>query len=109
MVACGSSVHRLLDVIPEGLILRQFASALAKAARAATTSNADRARRAAAGQGIFHPGISRTAKAMSGGNQQRGGGASYKRGAYTRAQAIEIEAGKLRAAAAAAAAKPRGQ
>jgi len=72
-------------------------------------SNADRAARAARGQGVVHAGITRTAKAMSGGNQQRGGGASYKRGAYTRAQAIEIEAGKLRAAAAAAAAKPRGQ
>lgn len=71
-------------------------------------SNADRARRVAAGQGVYHPGITRTAKAMSGGNQQRGGGASYKRGAFTRAQAMEIEAGKLRAAATAAAAKPRG-
>jgi len=46
---------------------------------------------------------------MSGGNAKQGGGTSYRRGAFTRAQAMEIEAGKLRAAAAAAAAKPARQ
>ena len=70
-------------------------------------SNIDRARRVAAGQGVYHPGITRTAKAMSGGNAKQGGGTSYRRGAFTRAQAMEIEAGKLRAKAAAAAVKPR--
>jgi len=71
------------------------------------TSQADRARRAAAGLLPYSPGITRTARAMAGGNAKNGGGSSYRRGAFTRAQAMEIEAGKLRAAAAAA--KPTGQ
>jgi hypothetical protein len=68
------------------------------------TSNADRARRAALGQLPYHPGITRTAKAIGGGghNVKQGGGNSYRRGAYTRAQAMEIEANRLRTAAAAA-------
>jgi len=72
------------------------------------TSQANRARRAAAGQGVYYPGITRTAKAIGGGghNVKQGGGSSYRRGAFTKAQALEIEAGKLRAAAAA---KPTGQ
>jgi hypothetical protein len=65
-------------------------------------SNADRVARAAAGQGIWHPGITRTAKALAGGNQKAGGGAAYRRGAYTKAQALTAESNRLRAAALAA-------
>jgi hypothetical protein len=67
------------------------------------TSQANRARRAAAGQGFYHPGITRTAQAIGAGghNVKRGGGASYRRGAFTKAQALEINANRLRAAAAA--------
>ncbi len=73
------------------------------------TSQADRARRAAAGQAVYHPGITRTAQAIGAGghNVKRGGGTSFRRGAYTRAQAMEIEARKLQAAALAA--KPPSQ
>jgi hypothetical protein len=80
------------------------------------TSNAERAARAAAGQGIRHAGVTRTAKAYAQGNQQRGGGRAYVRGpdgtkAFSKAEAMTLEANRLRiaAAAAAAAAKPRGQ
>jgi hypothetical protein len=81
------------------------------------TSNAERAARAAAGQGIRHAGVTRTARAYAQGNQQRGGGRAYVRGpdgtkAYSKAEAMTLEANRLRiaaAAAAAAAAKPRGQ
>ena len=55
-------------------------------------SQADRTARAAAGQGVYYPGITRTAKAMSGGNAKQGGGAGYRRGAFTRAQAMELNA-----------------
>jgi hypothetical protein len=77
-------------------------------------SNADRAARAAAGRGIVHAGVTRTAKAYAQGNQQRGGGRAYVRGpdgtkAYSKAEAMTLEANRLRIAAAAAAAKPRGQ
>jgi hypothetical protein len=58
----------------------------------------ERERKAAAGQGVFYPGVGRTAKALAGGNAKNGGGASYRRGAFTRAQAMEINAAKLRAA-----------
>jgi hypothetical protein len=61
----------------------------------------ERERKAAAGQGVHYAGISRTARALAGGNAKNGGGAAYRRGAFTRAQAMEIEAGKLRAANAA--------
>jgi hypothetical protein len=78
------------------------------------TSNAERAARAAAGQGIRHAGVTRTARAYAQGNQQRGGGRAYVRGpdgtkAYSKAEAMTLEANRLRIAAAAAAAKPRGQ
>jgi hypothetical protein len=78
------------------------------------TSNAERATRAAAGQGIRHAGVTRTAKAYAQGNQQRGGGRAYVRGpdgtkAYSKAEAMTLEANRLRIAAAAAAAKPQGQ
>lgn len=74
------------------------------------TSQLERARRAAAGQGVYYPGVTRTAKAIGGGGLgvQQGGGRSYRRGAYSKAEAMTIEANKLRAAAAAAA-KPTGQ
>jgi hypothetical protein len=70
------------------------------------TSNEDRARKAAAGQGIVHAGITRTARAMAGGNQRRGGGSAYRRGpdgttAFTKSEAMTLEANRLRAAAAA--------
>jgi hypothetical protein len=66
------------------------------------SNQAERARKAAAGQGVHYAGVTRTARAMAGGNAKNGGGAAYRRGAFTRAQAMEIEAGKLRATAAAA-------
>jgi hypothetical protein len=73
------------------------------------TSQLERARRAAAGQGVYYPGVTRTAKAIGGGGLgvQQGGGRSYRRGAYSKAEAMTIEANKLRAAAAAA--KPQSQ
>jgi hypothetical protein len=71
------------------------------------SNQAERAKRYAAGHGVHYPGVGRTAKALAGGNMRNGGGASYRRGAFTRAQAIEIEAGKLRAANAAV--KPPSQ
>jgi len=71
-------------------------------------SQADKAARAAANQGgIWHPGITRTARALAGGNQRRGGGAAFRRGAFTKAEALKIESGRLRAAALAAK-TPRG-
>jgi hypothetical protein len=48
----------------------------------------ERAKRYAAGQGVHYPGVGRTAKALAGGNARNGGGASYRRGAYTRAEAM---------------------
>jgi hypothetical protein len=72
------------------------------------TSNAARAARAAANpDGVWHPGITRTARALAGGNQRRGGGAAFRRGAYTKAEALKIESERLRAAALAAK-TPRG-
>ena len=65
------------------------------------SNQAERAKRYAAGQGVHYPGVGRTAKALAGGNAKNGGGASYRRGAFTRAQAMEINAAKLRAANAA--------
>ncbi len=75
-------------------------------------SNADRAARAAAAGGaIVHPGITRVARAMSGGNMRRGGGAAFRRGpagaqAYSKAEAMTLEARRLQAAAAARAKLP---
>jgi len=51
----------------------------------------ERERKAAAGQGVHYPGVGRTAKALAGGNAKNGGGAAYRRGAYTRAEAMKIE------------------
>lgn len=75
------------------------------------SNNAARAARAGA-NGHYQPTVTQTAKAMSGGygndiRTRRGGGAAYRRGpggvqAYTKAQAQTIEAGKIRAARAAA-------
>ena len=70
-------------------------------------SQADRAAKAAAGQGVFYPGVSRTAKALAGGNRQAGGGASYRRGAFTKREALTAESNRLRMAAQAAK-TPRG-
>lgn len=61
------------------------------------TSQAERARRAAQGALPYVPGITRTAKAMSGGNARRGGGPAYRRGpdgtkAYSIGQAAELNA-----------------
>jgi hypothetical protein len=73
------------------------------------TNQAERARKAAVGQGVQYPGITRTAKALGGGRGPNP--AAYRRGitgnvrAYTRADGQRIEADRLRAAAAAA--KPR--
>jgi hypothetical protein len=64
-------------------------------------SQSDRIAKAAAGQAVHYAGISRTAKAIGigGHNAKQGGGAAYRRGAFSKAQAMEIEAGKLRIAA----------
>jgi hypothetical protein len=72
-------------------------------------SNADRAARAARGQVVYHPGVTKTARAYQASGQRAGGGQSYRRGAVSAVEAMRIEAGKLRVAAAAATAKPRGQ
>jgi hypothetical protein len=61
------------------------------------SNQAERAKRYAAGQGIHYMGVGRTAKALAGGNAKNGGGAAFRRGAFTRAQAMEINAAKLRA------------
>jgi hypothetical protein len=76
------------------------------------TSQADRARRAAAGLLPYRPTVTATARAMAGGNAKRGGGTAYRRGpggvqAFTKAEALTLEANRLRIAAAAA--KPPGQ
>ena len=42
--------------------------------------------------------VSETARAMSGGNRRPGGGASYKRGAFSRAEARTIEMNRMAAA-----------
>jgi hypothetical protein len=55
------------------------------------SNQAERAKRYAAGQGVHYPGVGRTAKALAGGNAKNGGGAAYRRGAYTRAEAMKIE------------------
>ena len=73
------------------------------------TSNAERARKAAAGQLPFRPNITQTAKYTGDGgrNVKRGGGRSFSRGAYTKTEALTAETNRLRAAAQAAKA-PRG-
>jgi hypothetical protein len=81
-------------------------------------NNAERARRAAANGGKFQPTLTQTAKAMSGGGYgndirtRRGGGAAYRRGpggvqAFTKAQAMDITAQRIRAVRAAEAGPPR--
>lgn len=67
------------------------------------TNQRERARKAAVGQGIHYANVSQTARALGGGghNAKRGLGRAYKRGAFSKAEALEINAGKLRAAAAA--------
>jgi hypothetical protein len=68
-----------------------------------------------AGRQTYIPTVTETARAMGGGNHRHGGGKAYRRGvpgnikAYTQAEAMTLEANRLRLAAAAAAAKPRGQ
>lgn len=62
------------------------------------SNQAERAKRYAAGQGVFYPGVGRTAKALAGGNAKNGGGAAYRRGAYTRAEAMRIEMNRAAAA-----------
>jgi hypothetical protein len=58
----------------------------------------ERARKASQGQLPYHPNVTQTARAMSGGNRRPGGGASYKRGAVSRAEARTIEVNKMAAA-----------
>lgn len=65
-------------------------------------SQADRADRAASGRLQRPASISTMARAVAGGNAKRGGGVSYRRGAFTKAEAMKIEANRLREAAAAA-------
>ncbi len=73
-------------------------------------NNADRARRAAA-NGHYQPTVTQTAKAMAGGGYgndirtRRGGGAAFRRGpcgvqAFTKAQALTVNAQRAREAAA---------
>jgi hypothetical protein len=71
------------------------------------SNQAERAKRYAAGQGVHYAGVGRTAMALAGGNMRNGGGAAYRRGAFTRAQAMEINAAKLKTANAAF--KPRAK
>lgn len=74
-----------------------------QATRAWIASNQEElARKAAAGQLPYRPGLNAMARAYGapgGLNVKRGGGTSYRRGAIPRAQAMQIEAQKLRAAA----------
>jgi hypothetical protein len=58
----------------------------------------ERKRKAAAGQLRRPFTVGQMAKALAGGNAKRGGGSSYRRGAFTKAQALEFNAAKLRAA-----------
>jgi hypothetical protein len=64
-------------------------------------SQADRTARAASGLLRRPITVSQMAKGMAGGNAKRGGGISYRRGAYSKAQAMEVTALRLREAAAA--------
>lgn len=65
-------------------------------------SQADRADRAARGALARPITVSQMAKGIAGGNAKRGGGVSYKRGAFSKADALKFEANRLREAAAAA-------
>lgn len=75
-------------------------------------NQAERARRAAENRLPYTPSVTQTAKAMGGGGYgndirtRRGGGAAYRRGpggvqAFTKAQAMTVEAARIRAARAA--------
>ena len=65
-------------------------------------SQAARQARAEAGQYRRPATVSETAKAYIGGNARRGGGRSYARGALSKAQAMEVNARRTAAEAAAA-------
>ena len=69
-------------------------------------SQAERQRRVEAGLYRAPPTVSQMAKAFSGGGHrvQRGGGRAYARGAFTKAQALEANAQRIRAERAAEAA-----
>jgi hypothetical protein len=62
------------------------------------SNQAERVRRAEARQLQRPLTVGETARAMAGGNKRAGGGAAYRRGAYTRAEARTIEDGKMLAA-----------
>jgi hypothetical protein len=62
------------------------------------SNQAERVRRAEAGRLHRPMTITETARAMSGGNRRPGGGASYKRGAVSRAEARTIEVNRMAAA-----------
>ncbi len=68
------------------------------------SNQAERERKAAAGQLRRPTTVGQMAKALAGGghNIKRGGGASYRRGAVGKAEAMEINANRLRAATLAA-------
>jgi hypothetical protein len=68
------------------------------------SNQAERARKAAAGQLRRPATVGEMARALAGGGQnvKRGGGASYRRGAHSKAEAMEINANRLRAATLAA-------
>jgi hypothetical protein len=55
------------------------------------TSQAERAARAAMGALPYRPSVTATARAMSGGNMRAGGGRAFRRGAYTKAEALTAE------------------
>ena len=67
------------------------------------SNQAERAKRYAAGQLRRPTTVGQMAKALAGGGHrvQRGGGTSYRRGAHSKAEAMEINAAKLRTANAA--------
>jgi multidrug resistance efflux pump len=77
-------------------------------------NQAERARKAARGMFQYRPTVSETAKAMAGGGYgndmraRRGGGAAFRRGAYTKAQAATVNAQQIRAARADEAARMAG-
>jgi hypothetical protein len=73
------------------------------------TSQAERARKAAANQAVSYPGVTRTARAMAGGNARQGGGRAYVRGPAGTKAFSGAEAAKLNAVAAAARQKPTGE
>jgi hypothetical protein len=97
-IALAAYTRAVPTITPEQNIRQHLAS-----------NQAERARRAAEGTLPYRPTLTQTARAMAGGGYgsdirtRRGGGPAYRRGpdgtrAYTRAQAMDINAQRIRAA-----------